>query len=181
MKRRQFVEKVGLGSAALGSISALAHAQDPNDGGHGGPVDGALATASVSFGEWQTDPPTDRFPNASPGGANQHILIPLHAQVRVGGTVNFMIAGLHQVIVYAPGTQSTDIDSARTTPSTGTPAGVPLIDDPRNRLYRGLDPSLQPRDRVEVVRFTKLGRHLVICGVQGHFQMGMFGYVDVLP
>ena len=95
--------------------------------------------------------------------------------------MNFIIAGLHQVIVYAPGKKPEDVDSATTTPTTGTPAGVPLIDDPTGRIYRGLDPSLQPRDRVEVVQFSKPGRHLVICGVQGHFTGGMFSYVRVLP
>jgi hypothetical protein len=77
---------------------------------------------------------------------------------------------------------SGDIDVEKTTPSTGTPAGVPLIDDPTNRIYRGLDPSLQPRDRGEVVYFPKPGTYLVIRGVQSHFvNDGMFGFVTVLP
>ena len=67
-----------------------------------------------------------------------------------------------------------------------------VIDDPTNRIYRGLDPSLQPldlggaflQDRVEVVFFPKPGTYLVICGVRGHFlgsatQPPMFGFVKV--
>ena len=66
--------------------------------------------------------------------------------------------------------------------SAGTPAGVPLIDDPANRLYRGLDQSLYPFDRVEVVSFPKAGVYLVICGVLPHFvEDDMFGFVTVLP
>jgi uncharacterized cupredoxin-like copper-binding protein len=187
MNRRAFVEKVGMGSATLASVSALAggpasaEAQDESHGHGHSRLDGPLATATVSFGTWLTDPPTDRFPNASPGAANGHGVIPREAKIKAGGSVNFVIAGLHQVIVYAPGTKPEDIDSATTTPTTGTPAGVPLIDDPEGRVYRGLDPSLQPRDRVEIVQFAKPGRYLVICGVQGHFLEGMIGYVRVLP
>jgi hypothetical protein len=182
MKRRDFVSKAGLGSALLATVPTVASAQDPNGGGGGGPADGPLAIATVAFGSWQTDPPTDRFPNSSPNGANPHMLTPMHSQVLVGGTVVFAVSGFHQVIVYGPGTKPTDVDATRTTPSTGTPAGVALIDDPRNRVYRGLDPSQQTsRDRHEVVMFRKPGVHLVICGVQGHFLMGMFGFVTVLP
>jgi hypothetical protein len=57
----------------------------------------------------------------------------------------------------------------------------PIINDPNRRIYRGVDPSLQARDRVEVVNFSKPGTYLVICGVLPHFQEGMYGYVRVLP
>jgi hypothetical protein len=73
-----------------------------------------------------------------------------------------------------------DVASAITRPTTGTPAGGPLINDPVGRVYAGLNPSAQDRDRVEVVEFPSPGRHLVICGVQGHFLEGMFGYVRAL-
>ena len=188
MNRRKFVEKVGLGSATLASVSALVDGPTAADAAQAeaqrhshSTVVGLLTNATVSFGTWLTDPPTDRFPNASPGAANGHAINPREAVIKAGGSVNFVIAGLHQVIVYAAGKKPEDVDSATTTPTTGTPAGVPLIDDPTGRIYRGLDPSLHPRDRVEVVQFTKPGRHLVICGVQSHFVGGMFSYVRVLP
>ena len=61
------------------------------------------------------------------------------------------------------------------------PPGPPLINDPNNRVYRGLDPSLQPQDRVEVVHFANDGVYLVICGVRPHFVNDhMFGYVRVV-
>ena len=96
--------------------------------------------------------------------------------------MNFVIAGLHTPQVYGDGTQPADVNASLTTPTTGTPAGVPIINDPLNRIYRGLDPSLFPRDRVEVVHFPNPGTFLVICGVQPHFvNDNMFGFVTVLP
>jgi hypothetical protein len=154
--------------------------------GLGAPVatalDGRLANATVSFGEWQTDPPLDRFPNSSPADRNEHQLIPGNVIIPAGGSINYLISGLHQPIVYEDGTQPEDIDVEKTTTTTGMPAGVLLIDDPANRIYRGVDPSLYPRDRSEVVHFPKAGIYLVICGVRDHFvNDGMFGYVTVFP
>lgn len=148
--------------------------------------------ATVSFGQWRTDPPLDRFPNLSPRLSNNHHLIPFDVTIKAGGAVNFLISGLHQVVVYDAGTQPEDIDVTMTTTTRGPNPQPPvaLIDDPRNRIYRGLDPSLQSldlsgafgQDRVEVVLFAKPGRYLVICGVQGHFvNDGMYGFVTVQP
>ena len=135
----------------------------------------------------------DRFPNLSPRLRNNHELIPNRVAIKAGGAVNFIIGGFHQPIVYSNGTQPTDIDVDNTILTTGptpTPA-VPLINDPTDRIYRGLDPSLQPldrsgaafgQDRVEVVHFSRPGTYLVICGIRAHFvNDGMFGFVQVLP
>jgi plastocyanin len=143
--------------------------------------EGPLSNATVSFGAWMTTPPFDRFPNTSSAAANHHELIPREVKIKAGGTVNFIIAGLHQVVVYDDGTKPGDINTALTTPTTGTPAGTPLINDPNRRIYRGPDPSLLPRDRVEVVHFANPGTYLVICGVLTHFQQGQIGFVTVLP
>lgn len=143
---------------------------------------GLLAHATVSFGQWQTDPPLDRFPNESPPAGLHHQQIPRRVIIRAGGSVSFIITGLQQVIVYGPGTRPTDIDVDDVVLSTGMPPGVPLINDPNNRVYRGPDPSLHPRDRVEVVHFPHRGTYLVISGVHPHFvDQGMFGFVSVLP
>lgn len=206
MKRREFVGKVGVGSAA--AVAALAGgvmaAKTPSapgaarrEGEHQDhddrPVKGALATATVSFGQWRTDPPLDRHPYPPPPGpppGNVHKLIPYQATIKVGGTVNFILAGFHQVIVYAPGKSPEEVNVALTRPTQGTP-GPPLINDPVDRMYVGLDPSTvhggppTPRtpliDRVEVVQFTRKGRHLVICGVLPHFvNDNMYGWVKVV-
>ncbi len=143
------------------------------------PIDGPLANATVSFGQWPTNPPLDRFPNlGAPGKPNGHQLIPNEAKIKAGGTVNFIIGGFHHVLVYDDGTQPGDINPNLLVP--GFPPG--LIDDPANRIYRGLDPRLFPQDRVEVVHFSNPGTYLVICGFRPHFvNDGMFGFVKVLP
>lgn len=138
-----------------------------------------LSNATVSFGSWMTSP-LDRFPNLSPPPANHHQLAPQLAKIKAGGTVNFIIAGFHQVLVYDDGTQPGDIDTSMTIPPTNRPL-PPLINDPDGRIYRGPDPTTQSQDRVEVVHFANPGTYLVICGVLPHFQEGMFGFVEVLP
>ena len=56
-----------------------------------------------------------------------------------------------------------------------------FINDPVNRLYRGLDPRAPaPLDRVEVVTFAEPGRYLVVCGLVPHFLANMAGYVNVI-
>lgn len=156
-------------------------------------IDGG--NAAVSFGQWKTDPPLDRFPDASPRDRNNHQLIPNTVTIKAGGSVNFLIGGFHNLIVYDDGTQPEDINVNTPTPPTTTRGPNPfppvtLVDDPTNRIYRGLDPSLQSldlsgafgQDRVEVVWFPKPGLYLVICGIRGHFANdGMYGFVNVLP
>ncbi|MGH9796382.1 MAG: hypothetical protein ACRD5G_16570 [Candidatus Acidiferrales bacterium] len=148
------------------------------------PLSGPLASATVSFGQWSAAP-LDRFPNLNaPVVPNQHQLTPNEVTIKAGGAVNFIIAGFHIVLVYGDGTQAADININATVPPTVplTPAGPPLINDPNNRIYRGLDPSLQPQDRVEIVSFPNPGTFLVICGVRPHFvNDGMFGFVRVIP
>jgi hypothetical protein len=193
MKRRKFFERAGLGSAAFVALSAIPsgssvkRADEPGEHEHlqHENVEGPLSNAVVSFGQWPTDftPPVDRYPNVNlPPAANNHQLIPFEAKIKAGGSVMFVIAGLHNPTVYDDGTDPLQIDTTLTVPTTGTPAGVLLINDPNHRLYRGPDPSLFPRDRTESVHFPTPGRFLVICGVRGHFvNDNMFGYVSVLP
>lgn len=173
MKRREFVASVIAGGLAAPAMA--------DEGHHHGKVEGPLASATVSFGHWMQ---FDRF--AGTGGPNDrtlngHQLIPHEVKIKEGGTVNFIIGGFHQVIVYGPGTKPEDVNSGLTVP-VGVPPGPPLINDPTNRVFRGVDPSRQPtQDRVEVVAFPKRGRYLVICGVQPHFADDkMFGYVRVV-
>lgn len=145
-------------------------------------ADNPRESATVSFGLWMTSPPLDRFPNASDTRfRNTHVLVPNVVTIKAGGSVNFIISGLHNIAIYDDGTAPSDINVAALRNTTGTPNDVPIIDDATNRIYRGLDPSLQARDRVEVVEFLTPGTYLVICGVLPHFAGGMYGYVRVLP
>jgi plastocyanin len=142
--------------------------------------EGPLSNATVSFGGWMTTPSLDRFPNLNDRFANHHALTPVVAKIKVGGTVNFIIGGFHHVLVYDDGTQPGDINKTILVAVTNPP-GPLLIGDPNRRIYRGLDPSTQPQDRVEVVHFSNPGTYLVMCGVLPHFNEGMFGFVTVLP
>jgi hypothetical protein len=185
MKRREFVGRVGLGSAgiitAAGGAIAATRGQEAH---HHRPIEGNLANATVSFGAWPAtgDAPLDRHtvPNA-PVAPNIHLLIPRTTTIKAGGAVNFIIAGFHQLAVYAPGTKPRDIDTSVLLPVPMAPPEVGLIDDPDNRLYRGVDPRELPQDRVEVVHFGKRGLYLVICTVSVHFiDDRMYGWVKVV-
>jgi plastocyanin len=141
-----------------------------------------LGNATVSFGQWMSSPPLDRYPDF--GGSpttNVHAMTPNMVTIRAGGSVNFIVSGLHNIAIYDDGVQPADINVALTTPTTSpTPPVLPIINDPNRRIYRGVDPTLQTRDRVEVVNFGAPGTYLVICGVLPHFMDGMYGYVRVL-
>ena len=148
MKRREFVEKAGLGAAALVTIAATGPARASTRAGaqhHHNPISGPLATATVSFGAWaQTPAPGgDRHPNlgAAAGLANNvHALIPNEVKIKAGGTVNYIIAGFHQVIVYDDGMTPADIDHL----AVLIPGLPPLIDDPNRRVYRGIESGHPP-------------------------------------
>jgi len=188
MKRREFIAKAGVGSVALASMplgggEAAAESTKPQAGHQHEAVNGPLATATVSFGEWSAglEPALDRFSDlGAPAKPNGHTLIPNETTIKAGGTVNFVIAGFHHVLVYGDGTQPADIDATLTVAPTNQPA-PPLINDPANRVYRGLDPSMFPQDRVEVVQFPNPGTYLVVCGVLPHFIDKMWGWVKVNP
>ena len=135
--------------------------------------------------------PLDRFaaPTASPNNRNVHLLLPREVKIDAGGSVNFIISGFHLLLIYDDGVEMGDIDITKITPLS-TPPG--LIDDPVNRIYRGLDPrnlnyvpapgqtvDFPVRDRVEVVQFPAPGRYFVACGVLPHFNEGMNGYINV--
>jgi len=216
MKRRDFFEKAGLGSAllVLPTIEAAGGTRIPQQSGRSqgreeeehrhdrhDDMNGPLASATVSFGQWDLTQPLDRFPNNSPRQVNNHQLIPKEVVIKAGGSVNFVISGFHHILVYGNGTKPSDINLTMLITPSQAPV-PPLIDDPTNRIYRGLDPSVLPvlpaapatppvagqvmQDRVEVVRFPAPGRYLVICGVLPHFfdpatgEFIMYGYVRVL-
>ena len=203
--RRNLLKVAAAGgvSAALGvAIKTETRAQQSSDvpedaqshGNHDRPISGPLAQATVSFGQYPADSTVDRMKVANPGNRNVHQLIPNEVKIQAGGTVDFIIEGFHQVVVYDNGTQPGDINVALAPPA---PLAA-LIDDPNHRIYRGLSPAgvpanffgpgvpaaaiaAPPQDRIEAVNFPKPGTYLVICAVRGHFVDGMFGFVRVLP
>src|ERR1700754_4839118 len=102
MKRREFVEKVGMGSAALLTAGALGKSDKPvkakakEQEGHGhAHVSGERAGAVVAFGQWKA---FDRI--ANPAGPNDrtqnnHVLTPFKVRIKAGGAVSFIISGFH--------------------------------------------------------------------------------------
>ena len=195
MKRREFVEQLGIGSA-LGAAAGVAVAAQDHDGHADRPVSGPLANATVSFGAWPVgtvDAPMDRTtgPALAPLAANHHALVPFDVTIKEGGSVNFVLAGFHQVVVYAPGKKVEDVDRTALLPIPGAPPFIGLINDPDQRIYRGLDPrllspappaapNLLSQDRVEALTFATRGIYLVICAVNVHLADGMYGWVKVV-
>src|SRR5262245_41935864 len=183
MKRRQFVTSVLAGGLSVPAFAAQ------NDHDHGEQVSGPLANVNVSFGQWKTTnptttpptPPLDRL-NTTPNSANLHKLIPFEATVKAGGTVNFIIGGFHLIGVYGPNVDFEDINGGLTVPLPGAPMTLPpAVNDPVNRIYRGLNPFGMPTDRVEAVNFPIPGRYIAVCLFLPHFNDRMFGHIRVLP
>lgn len=198
MKRRQFVERLGIGTAVgLGTAlaaSGVAQGQDDEHGHGHKALTGPQASATVSFGAWPVGTvqvPLDRMAApAAPAAPNVHALLPQTVTIKEGGAVNFVLAGFHQIAIYAPGKKPEDVDTGTLLPIPGAPAVVGLINDPAQRIYRGLDPRTlgsptapNPlgQDRVEVAGFSTRGLYLVICTVSVHFADGMIGWVRVIP
>jgi hypothetical protein len=191
MKRRNFVASVLAGGVVAAPTLLAQHEHDKEE------VSGPQASATVSFGQWRTDfqPPLNRFnpvpPGPPPPAANHDHLVPFDVQIKAGGSVNFIISGLHIPAIYAPGTELEDINGTLTIPIPGAPVIPPpngpfpgVVNDPLNRVYWGVNPfSLTPSpllDRIEAVTFVDPGTYLVVCTFMPHFQMGMHGYVKVL-
>ena len=190
MKRRQFVGQLGIGSAVLAAAGVAQAAQNEHEDHKA--LSGPLASATISFGAWPVgtvDAPLDRTVTPlAPDAPNVHALLPQVVTIKEGGSVNFVLAGFHQVVVYA-GKKPEDVVTTVLLPIPGAPPFIGLIDDPVKRIYRGLDPRTLgseegpdplSQDRVEVVGFSKRGTYLVICAVNVHLADGMFGWVRVI-
>src|SRR5258708_14556887 len=89
-------------SAALGlAMKPETHAAEAESHKHQ-PIAGPLANATVSFGQWPTDPPLDRFPNlGAPGLPNAHQLLPNEVKIKAGGGVDFFIDGVPHDLLFA--------------------------------------------------------------------------------
>jgi len=158
---------VGIKAETIGA-KGEGHEQDNEHGVHR-PISGPLANATINFGAWQTDPPFDRFaalsppnpPNTpndpNPINRNHHQLTPHEVTIQAGGTVNFIVGGFRQILVYDDGTQPTNINAMAANSFFHL-----LIDDPNKRIYRGLNRQTVPQDRVETVHFLKRGTFLVM-------------------
>jgi hypothetical protein len=166
--RRTMLRSLVAGGALVGTAPVAAqHGQQH--------VPGPLAHATVAFGQWNT--PMDRFTGAfTPANVGHHVS-PHNVTIAANGSVSFLIGGFHLVLVYDDGVVHSDVNATLLIPPT--PTAPPLVDDPNRRLYRGLDPRVNPVDRIEVVHFHAAGTYLMVCGVLPHFHE-MYGYIKVV-
>ena len=138
-------------------------------------------SATVQFG--QTNVGTS-FPPTSGHDQSAHAvdnMVPRTVVIDKGGTVTFNTIGVHEVAIYAPGTKPDDIDTSvlKLMPAgCPRPAGAPLlINDPNNRVAIYEQPCGGPRQVTH--KFDEPGRYLVICAFLPHFQVQMYGWVEV--
>jgi plastocyanin len=144
------------------------------------------STATIQFGK-----PNVGSPFPPPSGHDQSVhakddLLPRTVIIRTGGTVTFNVPpNVHQIGIYAPGTKPDDIDTSVVTTLAAYAgcAGDPVvfaplvINDPTNRIAHYPVPCFQPATRTHT--FNNPGKYLVICSFVLHFNIGMYGWVDV--
>ena len=155
----------------------------PSTNRSSGPVATASSpmTATIQFG--QPNVGSD-FPPVPPHDQSAHAkdnLVPRTVVIDKGGAVTFNTFGVHQISIYAPGTEPEDIDTADL---VLTPAGCPkpmnaplLIDDDTNRVAAYTHACGAPWSATHT--FNEPGRYLVICAFLPHFEVQMYGWVIV--
>jgi plastocyanin len=182
-----FFGSVLLACAALAAAPAIA-ADDPDSK--------KLSTSRVMFGRGLN--------TAQPGNPVNHAILPNEIKIKVGGVVDFGIAGFHDIIVFNPGVTLDDLITAGGGTLPSTPPVFVLPPDPTTALppslasladkiyYRGINPAGGPAatppvanpdngfNRSEPVAFLEAGTYLVICNVRPHLLDGMLAEVKVL-
>lgn len=119
--------------------------------------------------------------------ANHHVL-PTTIEVKAGGVVNFAVAGFHQIVVYQPGIEASDIVA----PPFPVPFNLFMNYNLGTAYYVGINPDnanpgtdaapanrFNGENRLESVSFSAPGVYLVVCNVTPHFKDGMYAYVKV--
>jgi plastocyanin len=149
----------------------------------GPPVGGAVQalntplSATMQFGQADVGSP---FPPAADHDQSAHAkdnIVPGTVVIDRGGTVTFDVpAGAHQIAIYGPGTEPEDIDTGALV--TLCPGSAPrLINDTQNRVALITSPCGSAWQAQYT--FDTPGRYLVICAFLPHFQVGMYGWVEV--
>ncbi|HXW05600.1 MAG TPA: plastocyanin/azurin family copper-binding protein [Vicinamibacterales bacterium] len=151
----------------------------------------APSSAVIQFGQVNVGSPFQPSEHDQSAHAVDN-LVPRTVVIRVGGTVTFNLpVSIHQIRIYKPGTDPEDINTAfpsNTTLAAFAGCGAPLpddlvnaplvINDPTNLEAAYPVPCLTPNQVVEHT-FTTAGKYLVICAFLPHFNVGMYGWVEV--
>ena len=137
----------------------------------------SVGGATIQFG--QPDAGSPFPPSASHDESSNAIdnLVPRTVVIDVGETVTFQVpAGAHQIAIYEPGVEPANIDTSLLTALCPGPAAR-LINDPSGRVALITHACGSAWDAQYT--FTEPGRYLVICAFLPHFQVGMYGWVEV--
>ena len=158
----------------------------PGSSMHAAAAAGIPLEAHVQFGideHGSPFPPQDEH-DAS-GHARDHVY-PREVVIARGGRVVFDIDEVHQVAVYKPGTEPSDIRVNQTTLEDVNlgPFTLPKfrINDPNNRIVLGPPQQLFPQHwTTPAGTFANPGRYLVICTTLPHFVgANMWAWVTVM-
>ena len=125
-------------------------------------------------------------PPGVPSPAANHHVLPNMIEIKAGGAVNFAVAGFHQIVVYQPGIEASDIvappfpGNLFMNVSLGTAYYVGINPRNANAGTPAAGATVDNGDnRVEPVTFSTPGVYLVVCNVTPHFNDGMYAYVKV--
>jgi plastocyanin len=138
---------------------------------------GPSSTATVRFGNDDVGSPFPPITDHDQSGNGKFNLIPRTATIAAGGSVTYDILvrfGIHQPVVYAPGTTPADIHVL---------GPGPFVNDPQGRLAVG--PAVPAATgtgtwTTPAGTFDTPGRYLILCNFAPHFAgFGMYGWVDV--
>lgn len=180
----------------LGLIAPVANADGKGRNGHDHGDDHRLRASAV-FGRGLN--------TAAPGNAINHAILPNRIELKAGGVVDFSVAGFHDIIVFEPGFELSDLIEAGGGGELPGFGGIFVVSpDPLDEAaaatdpleskiyYRGIRPAGGPppghpaqdnpdngSNRGEPVAFLEKGTYLVICNIRPHLIDGMYAYVRV--
>ena len=148
---------------------------------------GIPSSVTVDFGRDDVGSPFPPPQGHDGSGHAKDKMFPRTVVIAAGGSVTFQMGTAHQVAVYSPGTEPSDIVINQTTLEDVTMEfGVFIpdfrINDPTNRIALGTPQSLLPSTwTTPPGTFAQPGLYLVICTTVPHFvASNMYAWVRVM-